>query len=149
MAGAELRLEDALRGEGIRVVAGGRFHHAIGGADKGIATTILRHLYRTAWGPVTTVGLGDALNDVPLLRAVDVPVIVRGAASNSATLAVQHEIPWARVTRSRGPAGWAEAVQEIIDQRTRVWCGDDSRAREASLRASKGRRGWRMGSTGS
>jgi len=121
--GAEHRLAGALRAEGVSVVEGGRFHHAVGGADKGIATTILRQLYRQAWGPVTTVGLGDALNDVALLRVVDVPVIVRSTASTSATESVQLEVPWARVTRSSGPAGWAEAVQEIIEERTRVWYG--------------------------
>lgn len=117
---ARSRLLLALRDAGVRVLSGGRFDHAIGDADKGRAAAFLRRLYRKAFGPTTTVGLGDALNDAPLLRSVDVPIIVRGPSSPQ----VHQEVPWARVTQPEGPAGWREAVLSILEERTRVWRGD-------------------------
>lgn len=114
------RLVRALGAAGIRVIAGGRYDHALADADKGLATSFVRRLYRKACGPITTVGLGDGLNDVPLLRSVDLPVIVR-SASDEATARVQREVPWARTTRSVGPEGWNEAVLETLGQRIRVW----------------------------
>ncbi len=120
---ARSRLSQALRDADMRVVAGGRFDHAIGDSDKGRAAAFLGRLYRTAFGPTTTVGLGDAMNDVPLLRSVDIPVIVR-SASKGATAEVHEGVPWARVTSSEGPAGWREAVLSILDERRRLWRGD-------------------------
>lgn len=119
-ADASSRLSHALRDAGVRVMAGGRFDHATGEADKGRATAFLRRLYRKAFGPMTTVGFGDALNDVPLLRSVDVPIIVRGPSAAQ----VHEEVPWARITSSPGPAGWRQAVLSILEERTRVWHGD-------------------------
>jgi mannosyl-3-phosphoglycerate phosphatase len=117
---ARSRLLAALEDAGVRVLSGGRFDHAIGDADKGRAAAFLRRLYRKAFGPTTTVGLGDALNDAPLLRSVDVPIIVRGPSS----LQVHQEVPWARITEAEGPAGWREAVVSILEERTKVWRGD-------------------------
>jgi mannosyl-3-phosphoglycerate phosphatase len=110
---ARARLVDALASAGIRVVAGGRYDHAIARADKGRAARFLTRLYRKAVGPVTTIGLGDSLNDVPLLQAVDVPVIVRSDAEG-ASVRVRNEVPRATITRLTGPAGWNEAILEFL-----------------------------------
>ncbi len=96
---ARSRLLLTLQDAGVRVLSGGRFDHAIGDADKGRAAAFLRRLYRKAFGPTTTVGLGDALNDAPLLRSVDVPIIVRGPSS----VQLEQEVPWARVRCPRAP----------------------------------------------
>ncbi len=117
---ARLRVHEALRRAGFTVMAGGRYDHVTGGSDKGAATALLRRLYRKACGPVTVVGLGDAPNDVPLLKAVDVPVIVRGPSSIT-TARVVEQVPWARVTMAEGPAGWSEAVLALVEDHARVW----------------------------
>jgi len=107
------RLLRALHRAGLRFVSGGRFDHAAGLACKGLAVVALRDLYRRQFGSVTTVGLGDGPNDIALLRAVDVPLVVLNPAGNTA--AVARRVPTARVTRGAGPAGWSEAVNEILD----------------------------------
>ena len=111
---ARPRLCKALRSAGLRCANGGRYDHVTSGSNKGLAAVFLRRCYERQWGHVTTVGLGDAVNDVELLKAVDVPVVVRGPdAEATAELAAQ--IRGAHVTAAIGPAGWSEAVVAILD----------------------------------
>jgi predicted mannosyl-3-phosphoglycerate phosphatase (HAD superfamily) len=98
------------------VAAGGRCHYVVADADKGRATAMLRRLYRKACGPLTLVGLGHALDDVPLLRSVDVPFVVR-SADEPATRQVLDHVPWAEVTRQTGAAGWRDAVITMLGRR--------------------------------
>jgi mannosyl-3-phosphoglycerate phosphatase family protein len=98
---------------GKRWTAGGRFHHITGANDKAAAVRILADLYRRDLGDVTTIGLGDALNDVDFLREVDRPVVIE--SPNAPEMA--RRVPGAVVTRHAGPAGWNEAVLEILDAR--------------------------------
>jgi mannosyl-3-phosphoglycerate phosphatase len=105
-ATAEAPLEAALARHGLRLSRGGRFYHASGPADKAGAVLALKQLYEKHRGPVTAIGLGDALNDLEMLRVVDRPVIVRSA--QSARLA--RELPHALLTEQPGPAGWNHAI---------------------------------------
>jgi mannosyl-3-phosphoglycerate phosphatase len=107
--GAVLR---AAQAEGLRIVSGGRFHHLVGESDKGRAVRALRALYEAAGGPVRAVGLGDSPNDEPMLRAVDVPVLVRRPGGGY--YAAVH-LPGLIVAPYSGPEGWREAVLEILD----------------------------------
>ncbi|MCI0695167.1 HAD-IIB family hydrolase [candidate division KSB1 bacterium] len=99
--------------EGLRVTRGGRFFHLTGNSDKGTAAHQLIRLYQAAWQqPIRTVGLGDSLNDLPFLQAVDAPVLVRnknGGVDQSVLVQVK-----AQITRQPGPAGWNEAILEIL-----------------------------------
>ena len=101
----------AAAGLGVQVLSGGRFHHLVGGSDKGRAVRALRSLYELSLGPVRTVGLGDSANDEPMLRAVDIPVLVR-RPDGSALDAIH--LPGLIVAPYAGPAGWREAVCEIL-----------------------------------
>jgi predicted mannosyl-3-phosphoglycerate phosphatase (HAD superfamily) len=84
--------------------------------DKGVGVDLLRLLYARATGRLISIGLGDALNDVALLRAVDVPIIVRNDET-AATPRLLAKVPTARVTGAAGAAGWAEAIGEIVQSR--------------------------------
>jgi len=116
--GARARLCRALRSAGLRCSRGGRHDHVTSGANKGLAAVFLRRCYMREWGEVTAVGLGDDVNDLELLKAVDVPVVVRGSdEEGTATLAEQ--VRGAQVTSAVGPAGWTEAVMAILDRNGR------------------------------
>jgi mannosyl-3-phosphoglycerate phosphatase family protein len=108
------RFFKALHRRGLKAVAGGRFNHVTGDADKGRAVAALRALIPDQRGPVVMAGLGDGLNDVAMLREVDLPIIVR-SDSNGATGRMLRKVPTAHVTSSTGPAGWAEAVTRLLD----------------------------------
>jgi mannosyl-3-phosphoglycerate phosphatase len=96
---------------GLRIVSGGRFPHLVGPSDKGRAVRALRGLFDAACGPVRAVGLGDGPNDEPMLREVDVPVLVRrpdGGHHGGLRLAGLVLAPYP------GPEGWREAVLGIL-----------------------------------
>jgi len=96
---------------GLQVVSGGRFHHLVGGSDKGRAVRALRELYGAERGPVRTVALGDSPNDEPMLRAVDVPVLVRRPDGG---LVGGLDLPGLVIAPYAGPEGWREAVLGLL-----------------------------------
>ncbi len=104
------RLTDAIERGGGRVTRGGRFHHVLGPTDKAEAVQALRTACRAAWGTVRTVGLGDAPNDFPLLRAVDIPILVGSMHAAEARRAV----PYLRLADPPGPAGWNNAMLTLL-----------------------------------
>ncbi len=109
-----VRLFQALRGRALHATTGARFHHATGLTDKGQAATVLKRLFGRATGrEVFTVGFGDGLNDVALLRVVDLPVVVR-SRSAAATARVLQRVPRARVSVGEGPQGWNEVVCDVV-----------------------------------
>jgi predicted mannosyl-3-phosphoglycerate phosphatase (HAD superfamily) len=115
-AAARERFERLLAASGVGVAHGGRYDHAVMNADKGRASVAMRHVFLKACGSVTTRKLGDALNDVPLLRSVDRPVVVRGPCED-VTRDVHRMVPWAEVTDAPGPLGWQTAVLKVVDER--------------------------------
>ncbi|MGK2855638.1 MAG: hypothetical protein ACSLFQ_00385, partial [Thermoanaerobaculia bacterium] len=64
------------------------------------------------------IALGDAPMDGEFLALADVPVIVcgRDGTPNAALLA---EVPAAMVTREPAPQGWSDAINAILDGKTR------------------------------
>jgi mannosyl-3-phosphoglycerate phosphatase len=104
----DARLDRAARDRGLRVTHGGWLHHLTGPADKGDAMRALLE----AWpdgreGEV--VGLGDAANDLPLLLAVDRPILMP-QADGSLDPALAARFRGAERAPLAGPAGWAAAV---------------------------------------
>jgi mannosyl-3-phosphoglycerate phosphatase len=96
---------------GFRVVSGGRFHHLVGGSDKGRAVWALKSLYEGSRGPVRAIGLGDSANDEPMLRTVDIPVVVRRPDGGHLDVS---DLPGLIVAPYAGSAGWREAVLGIL-----------------------------------
>jgi mannosyl-3-phosphoglycerate phosphatase len=96
---------------GLQVVSGGLFHHLVGGSDKGRAVRALRSLYEAGRGPVTAVGLGDSANDEPMLRAVDIPILIRRPDGSHLKPV---DMPGLIIASHPGPEGWREVVFMII-----------------------------------
>ena len=111
--GMRQRLQQAVNAEGLGCSAGSLFDLAGFHKDQGLPVRMLTTLYRRAIGPAQTVGLGDAIDDLPLLRRVDLPVVVDGNPSSAELLA---SVPRAVPTRMSGPAGWAERVTDIVER---------------------------------
>jgi len=98
--------------EGLKVTRGSRFYHLTGENDKGRAVRHLTSLFAAVEpGPARTVGLGDSLNDLPMLEAVDFPVLVQkpgGEYDPGIRLSNLIFAPGA------GPVGWAAAIVELL-----------------------------------
>lgn len=97
------QLQDGLRSRGVRMSRGGRFWTAHGPHDKGTAVTAVLEGHPAA----ESAAFGDALNDGPMLRAVDRAFQVRNAAGEWAPLDVDGLIRVDGV----GPHGFVEAVE--------------------------------------
>ena len=89
---------------------GGRFFHITGANDKARAVHLLCELYRTAYSEILTIGLGDGVNDLPFLGMVDIPVLI----SSPQLRTYRSKVPHANVTAQEGPAGWNQAILELI-----------------------------------
>ena len=95
---------------GLNWTHGGRFYSIMGDNDKGKAVKIVTGLYRKTWGEIETIGLGDSLNDLPMLSAVDIPILVQKNDSSWESL----DLPRLRRIQGIGPEGWSRAIEEII-----------------------------------
>lgn len=98
---------------GLKTTQGGRFRHVMAHSDKGKALKWLTERYRavfpqTQW---TVVALGDSPNDVPMLQAADIGVLIPNPHRAPFEISgVKHLVRPA----AAGPAGWAEAIAHIF-----------------------------------
>jgi mannosyl-3-phosphoglycerate phosphatase len=93
----------------IPVTRAGRFHH-LNTADKGTAASILIDLYRKMDKNIRTVGLGDSANDLPMLRCVDVPILVPREGGYDPDVV----IPGLRLAPAAGPTGWGLELMSVL-----------------------------------
>jgi mannosyl-3-phosphoglycerate phosphatase len=103
-------LFESIRSKGFRHTQG-EFFHILGNSDKGKAVRILIELYRTFFGNLLTVAIGDSLNDVPMLEVVDYPVIVQ---KPQGTHDSRIKIPNLIKADGIGPIGWNNTVIYIL-----------------------------------
>lgn len=105
------RVKTLFRKRGCRCTRGGRFHHLTGPNDKGKAVSDLVRLFKRADGELRTVGIGDSQNDLPMLWAVDVPILVqRIDGKHDSTVRVPNLIR----AQGIGPKGWRTAVLDLL-----------------------------------
>jgi mannosyl-3-phosphoglycerate phosphatase len=104
---------------GMRLLQGGRFMHLLGETDKGKAVSlVVKHLRSRGKAVTRTIALGDSDNDRDMLLTVDNPVIIQKPDGTHLSLA---ERPDAILTDQPGPAGWNQAIEQLLAQR-----GDES-----------------------
>ncbi len=117
------RLIELIKSYGLNHTRGGRYWHIIGDNDKGKAVTILSEIYRRQFDnddakvkvnvkvKFKTIGLGDSQNDLPMLQAVDIPLLVQKPGG-------QHDVSItdAKINKVKGigPVGWNLAILDIL-----------------------------------
>jgi len=104
---------------GLRWTKGGRLFHLTGENDKGEAASVLLRCYlrqrRMNGQPerIETVGIGDSINDAPLLAMVDYPILVQKPdGSYDPDIHLSGMI----YAQGIGPVGWNEAILELLEQ---------------------------------
>jgi mannosyl-3-phosphoglycerate phosphatase len=106
--------EKAARRRGFTILRGGRFWHISAGSDKGRAIRHLIKLYREAeHARFRTIALGDSPTDIPMLAAVDRPVLLPGPDRNFAP-EVEARFPRLLRAPAPGPAGWNAIVLRLL-----------------------------------
>ncbi len=88
----------------------GRFYHILGDNDKGKAVKILKGFYEKEYGKITTIGLGDNLNDLPLLKEVDCPILVR---REDGSYEDRVSVPNLIRAEGIGPEGWNREILRL------------------------------------
>ncbi|PIV23303.1 MAG: mannosyl-3-phosphoglycerate phosphatase [Deltaproteobacteria bacterium CG_4_8_14_3_um_filter_45_9] len=101
-----------IKEKGMNYVWGGKFHHILSKNDKGKAVEILRELYENQFFSIYTVGIGDNVNDIPMLRAVDHPILFKG--EDSLFPEELSTIQNLTIVEGTGPQAWNEAILRIV-----------------------------------
>lgn len=108
------KFEALIANHGLRLLKGGRFVHVIGACDKGKCLQWFREFYTRSGKPTPRfVALGDSQNDVAMLNAADIAVIVRSSHHEPPDLEKQSSVI---ITEETGPQGWAVALTQILDE---------------------------------
>lgn len=103
-------ITSAFAQHGLRLTKGGRFLAVSGRHDKGAAVDVLKALYLREFGGVRIVGLGDSHNDLSMLAAVDMPVLVQKGPGVWEDMGLPNLVRINRV----GPEGWSQFVFEYL-----------------------------------
>ena len=104
-------IEKKINLKGYKHTRGGRFHHILGGNDKGVAVEILANIYKSEFGDIKTVGMGDSLNDLPMLEAVDIPILVK---KQNGEYDPQIRLSNLQYADGVGPAGWNSSTLKLF-----------------------------------
>lgn len=112
----QLVVEEWVRREGLHITRGGRFSHLTGNNDKGKAVRTLLHLFRRE-GDWCSVAIGDGPNDLSMLEAVNVPILVQHSNGMH-----DPEVRGPKIIRvdGIGPVGWNRAILELLTDGTRI-----------------------------
>ena len=98
--------------KGMSCLWGGRFYHIVGKNDKGKAIEILKELYENQFFSISTIGIGDDLNDIPMLLVVDHPILLKGEDDPS-----PEKLPPVQnltIVEGTGPEAWNKAILRIV-----------------------------------
>jgi len=98
----------------LTLVKGGRFWHVMGKTNKGQAIKKINQLYLDNGATtLTTIGLGDSPNDIPMLTQVNIPVIVK--RSDGSVMEFDGSKDCSQ-TKLAGPNGWNAFILQYINQ---------------------------------
>lgn len=120
-------LERTAHLKGLIITRGGRFFHCMGlGNDKGEAVRRVTETFSRHWQEgVLSMGFGDSPNDFPLLKAVDIPVLIPHEDGTFEDL----DLPGLVRAPYHGCRGWNEAALGVIS---------DILAKKSRARGKKG-----------
>jgi len=104
------RVLSAIKKASLNYTRGGRFYNVMGASDKGGASAILIDLFYKKLGKIQTVGVGDSLNDLPMLSVVDIPFLVQKPGGWWEKV----DLPNLKRIKGIGPEGWNQAIKELM-----------------------------------
>lgn len=109
----KMRFASAIQARQMSLLEGGRFLHLVDAYDKGTALQWLRAFYQSGTNEsvFSCIALGDSQNDVAMLEAADIALLVQSP---------KHD--WPRLARDKGvfrsnacgPQGWSELVNQHV-----------------------------------
>ncbi len=114
-ASAEHRVTEAITARGLSWTKGDRYFHLMGAQDKGRAVRYLTECYRRKaheeGAQLSTVAIGNSLNDAPMLAQADQAVLVQQA---DGSYAPGIDLPHLIHAPGPGPVGWSLAILSLL-----------------------------------
>ncbi|MTI15301.1 HAD-IIB family hydrolase [Sansalvadorimonas verongulae] len=106
------RLLDA---RNLHLTRGGRFHYVSSEGNKGLIVQWLKDHFQAEYpdSKFMTIGLGDGSNDLPMLEAVDNPVLV---ISDHGHAPKCNHIKNLITTDAPGPVGWNQTILKLVHE---------------------------------
>jgi mannosyl-3-phosphoglycerate phosphatase len=106
------RLQKEVKILKLNLTRGDRFFHLLGKNDKGKAVRIVTGIYKKRFPQLRTIGIGDSYNDLPMLKMVDIPILVQkpGGIFDENIKDFPHLIR----TPGIGPEGWNTALLGVL-----------------------------------
>lgn len=108
---------ESVKGEilssGFNYTEGARFMHLMGANDKGKAVKILVDIFKKNHPEtkIVSVGIGDSLNDLPMLEVVDRAFLVKKVSGNYEERIKVENLVYAD---GIGPVGWNKAILSLF-----------------------------------
>lgn len=100
------------REKGFKILPGGRYYNIFGkNTDKGKAVKILTKLFKMKFKKIKTIGLGDSLTDLPLLKEVNLPILVQKPPG---IWEPKLKLKGLIKVKGIGPQGWARAIRKFV-----------------------------------
>ncbi|MDR4505585.1 MAG: HAD-IIB family hydrolase [Candidatus Scalindua sp.] len=109
-------IKDEIALSGLNFTEGAKFMYLMGSNDKGKAVRILVDIFKRNYreGKITTVGIGDSLNDLPMLEAVEKPFLVKKISNDyDGRIRVKNLV----LADGIGPVGWNKAVLRLFKKK--------------------------------
>ena len=98
---------------GLHITKGNIFYHLQGSNNKGKAVRRLMDIYKQAYSKIISIGLGDSLNDLPMLKSVDIPILIR-KKDLSYNREIKDAIVDIHISSQAGPEGWNTAIFDCL-----------------------------------
>jgi mannosyl-3-phosphoglycerate phosphatase len=104
-----------LEAQGFSAVQGGRFFTLMPKTSKAERMAeVVAHYQRGAPGPVRTVALGDAPNDLAMLEAADCGIIIANPAHNPLPVTERERQGFILRSEQAGPVGWNIMINQLV-----------------------------------
>lgn len=106
----------ALEGYGLTAKQGGRFLSVQGPVDKATGMRVLVDCFRRQLPGVSlvTVAVGDSHNDLEMLRAADMPVVILPAVTGKARLQLERDD--VILPDAPGPQGFRQGIETVLSR---------------------------------
>jgi len=107
------KIQEIARRSNLNITQGGRFYHLTGQNDKGKAVLMLKNMYREKSEKLKTIAVGDSFNDLPMLKVVDFPILVKKPdGSHDPSIKLDNMV----LASGSGPTGWSDALLKLLDK---------------------------------